>query len=462
LPRFDDKGENYLSVPYNGNVSFLVCRQDLLRTRLPTKDGEAQWKEKLEVLQGRQEAALRQFITAQDEWFEKERKQGDGQWKKEWAYVAKQQNCAKQSAPDKRQEPAPQDEREAARRANTMKKVLSVATWEEVILLCMDGKVDEQDEASARLVIETQTFDSFLCAFLEVFWGCGGELRISPQYEITDVIRTERTLFQAFFLIREMFRLKVIERYSTVEPKQFAERFKDNPNGWLFARHWYSTLVDVLTAQDQPSETVTSNSGPLNLSQKIKPPWSWQPAPEVVWSIQPLPYTQFAAYHEKKPMRPVSCWGEWHLAVLNGTENRTLAIELINHLMGSDAICDRAACCAAIPTVQEFYVRYHDVPCLRLPERGDIVIPTLTYQELRDCIFDVARSRRTIFDYRHCMRELHSVLSLIQHFPEIPIYQPRTPGNQRIAAEPERDLATRILQAVDRIHSLQCQEVLSH
>ena len=210
---------------------------------------------------------------------------------------------------------------------------------------------------------------------------------------------------------------------------------------WLCARHWYSSLVDLLT-----DKTDKGKDGAH---------WTWAPEhKKIQLGIQPLPYSAFAnnterflAEKEKRPvvaLNPVSCWGEWHFVVLNGTENEDLAIEVINHMMSSNAICERAEHCAAVPTVEMFYDRYADVPCLRLPERRDIGLPTMTYQELRDTVFDVAGSRRPIFDYQHCMRELHGVLVLVQ----------------QCALTPER-LANHVLDAVERIHLLQSQGMLS-
>jgi hypothetical protein len=281
-------------------------------------------------------------------------------------------------------------------------------------------------------------------------------LNVNARYEIDNVFRAEKKLFHAFFLLREMFRLGVIEQYSTLDPKKFGKRYpalgkqSSDHKDWLFARHWYSTFVDVLT---DLRETGTG--------------YSWEPGPDVELMIQPLPFSafsvqeltaglgaglespndQFAAQGTATRHPMISCWGEWHFAVLNGTENQALAIEIINHLMSSNAVCERAARCAALPTVEEFYKRYADVPCLRLPEREDVKIQRLTYRQLRDRFFRIAKTRRSVFDYRHCLREIHSVLTLIQHIA---------------TTISDAHLADEVLNAVDRIHLLQYQEMLIH
>lgn len=114
---------------------------------------------------------------------------------------------------------------------------------------------------------------------------------------------------------------------------------------------------------------------------------------------------------------PVSCWGEWHFAILRGTENETLATELINNLMSSQKIYDRAIAGAALPTVDKFYEDYGHIPCINLPDRDDINLPTTTFRELSERIFPIAHSRNAIFDFRHCLRLFHGLLTEIQLNP---------------------------------------------
>ena len=224
----------------------------------------------------------------------------------------------------------------------------------------------------------------------------------------------------------------------------------------LFARHWYSTLVEVLTDKREEikycEKEGTTGIG-LKETQNIKPPWTWQPD-SMQLEIQALPWSDYAVKFYYSQPKQVSCWGEWHFAVLNGSENQELAIELVNHLMSSSAICERAASCAALPTVETFYELYPDVPCLRLPERNDIILPKLTYKELQDHIFEVAGSRRPIFDYQHCMREIHSLLSYVQHIRKV-----KTASDE---IEVAKILAERTIAAVKRIRELNSREMMIH
>ncbi len=328
-----------------------------------------------------------------------------------------------------------------------------------------------------HLVLETQTFDSFLCAFLEFFWSTGIELEISPGYRFLDPDRSselnpgagdqsERSLryrdqlrrnlryrdkslrnvryrrrvgenlFRSLHLLCVMFERRIIEENSTVHVEDFAKRFPPTQDGprkeradWLFARHWYSTLVDNLTARHKETKQ-----------------YLWQPESLKI-KIMPLPYHLGSAIEQgKERLDPVACWGEWHLAVLAGSENEALAVELVNNLMSSRRICERASSCAALPTVEEFYTRYGDEPCLRLPERSDIKLPQTTYNEMRKNIFRHAKSRNQIFDYHHCMRELHAVLSRIQKSP----------------SEAKEKLGELVKEAMKRIERHQFHEMMLH
>ena len=278
------------------------------------------------------------------------------------------------------------------------------ATWESLLLLCTGGHYEAAPDQLLRsdvaepleIVLETQTLDSFLCAFLEVLWGCGGSLQVSATYAIDDLFVTLESLFHAFFLLRELARHRVLERYATLDPLQFSRDYAKQPKQWLAARHWYSTLVDVLTAQRQGAARVGRHR------------YAWTPPEGTRLELAALPYSGFAAARTPHPNRDgVACWGEWHLAVLAGSKtprcrwSSSSFYEQQRHLRACGPN-------AALPTVEAFYERYADLPCLRLPERQDVSLPRLTYKELRDRVFSVARSRTTIFDFRHCMRELHT------------------------------------------------------
>ncbi|MCP5524082.1 MAG: hypothetical protein H7A46_21300 [Verrucomicrobiales bacterium] len=275
-------------------------------------------------------------------------------------------------------------------------------TWEELTAICA--------LKDWSFLLETQTFDSFLCGFLELVWGCAGELHVDRHYRLRQAQTNGLATYQALLLLRLLLEQGIVPKHSTLEASAFGRRFSaardGRPEGgreWAFARHWYSTFVDVLTA-------------------KIDGSYAWQPGSADL-EIAPLPCSlqhYLQTEDKRRATLGVSCWGEWHFTVLRGTENEALAIEFLNNLMSSQKITERALRCAALPTVNAFYEIYKDSACLSLPERADLSLPRMTYGELRQRIFRRARSRADLFDYRHCMRELHGLLERLLNTPDTP------------------------------------------
>jgi hypothetical protein len=134
--------------------------------------------------------------------------------------------------------------------------------------------------------------------------------------------------------------------------------------------------------------------------------------------------------------------------VLRSTENIDLAVEIINNLMSSHKICESAFHCASLPTVEDFYETYGSAKCFNLPERsGTLTLPSTTFKELRRDFMETAVSRSAnTFDYRHCMRELHSVLTQVNCSPDLN----------------DVELSQCVLDAVERIHNLRYQALLLH
>ena len=87
---------------------------------------------------------------------------------------------------------------------------------------------------------------------------------------------------------------------------------------------------------------------------------------------------------------------------------------------------------------------YGDTRCLNIPERRDLGQPNLTFSNLRERFFGNAKSRTQVFDYRHCMREIHGVLEFVHV----------SGGVSSV------DLAVKILDAMRRIRALRDKEVL--
>lgn len=312
-------------------------------------------------------------------------------------------------------------------------------TWEEVIALCELGS----GLLGRRLqfLIETRTFDSFACTMLEVVWSTGKDIRVFPDYSVDKKDEVCAVLFKAYYLLYLMFKKGIIPRDSCLEPEEFAAQSSTAQSEWLFARHWYSTLIDVLTAKRQRA---------VGDHELI-----WKPDPAVRLDIMPIPLF-LLHYADQSPAGGTSaqdeavtevshraCWGEWYLGIMRGTENETLAVDLINNLMSSRKVCDRASSCAALPTVWEFYEMYENARCFNVPERAHKLLPDKTYNDIRK-IFAHAKSRTDIFDFRHCMRELHSVLEYVRI-------------SEKISAG---DLMDKVRKAISRIESLSKKEIL--
>jgi hypothetical protein len=379
------------SVPYNANVSFLVCRTDLLRGLLRAEH-RSQLAARIETLYKREAEVL----GAQAPRFDKGK---------------------------------------VNKLITRLFKTGAPQTWEELIALC-------QTKPGFHFLLETQTFDTFLCTMLEFLWSCGGNLAVRADYQIDEVKETEERLLHAFWLLDLMFREDIVPRDSMLEPVQMAARFpgpliqgQAGSRDWLFARHWHSTFVDTLTKEkDTPTGERTQ--------------FVWEPT-GIALEICEIPIS-LAQYFRDPETPHACCWGEWHLGILAGSENVTLGVNVINNLMSSQKICERAFSCAALPTVEEFYNLYGENRCFNLPERWNLQLPTITFQQMRDRFFRSARFRSQVFDYRHCMRKLYAILQLIHTSPESVV---------RIA-----DLRARVRAALDDetgIESLLRKEVLT-
>lgn len=290
-------------------------------------------------------------------------------------------------------------------------------TWEEIIACYLIKQ--HANNSELHFLIETQTPDSLLSTLLEFIWSCGANLRISPDYSIEAKEDNLVEIFRAFYILALMFQNGIIPANSTLDTVEFAKKYNQsttanetkNPD-WMFARHWYSTLIEILSAQDPNRTNLKFENSEFMWHQEA-----------VKLDIMPIPVS-FANYmNYKENVWHISCWGDWHLAMMNGSENIELGCDLINNIMSSDRVCERAFSNAAVPTVEAFYERYGDSLCFNQPKRKDIELPNWTYNRLRNTLFIHAKSRSQIFDYHHCMRELHSVLEFV-HFSE------RDPGQK--------------------------------
>ncbi|MDQ1255919.1 MAG: hypothetical protein QG656_513 [Candidatus Hydrogenedentes bacterium] len=127
-----------------------------------------------------------------------------------------------------------------------------------------------------------------------------------------------------------------------------------------------------------------------------------------------------------------------------------LAEDVINNLMSSQKIAERAFRGAAIPTVEEFYAMYGKTQCMDILNRaGDIVLPSETWDDFRTMFLAGVRSRTAVFDYRHCLREIHAVIEYVRK-----VAGPNSPT--------QADLKEQISQALNRIQDLGKKQVLEN
>jgi hypothetical protein len=132
-----------------------------------------------------------------------------------------------------------------------------------------------------------------------------------------------------------------------------------------------------------------------------------------------MPIPVSLSYYLEKKGKPnhISCWGDWHWIMTQGTENTELGIDMINNLNSSQKVCERAFQFAALPTVEEFYNMHGYSRCLDLPERryeAPKMLPDISFMELKKIYFKNARSRSQMFDYEHCMLEFHSLFQSLK------------------------------------------------
>jgi hypothetical protein len=131
----------------------------------------------------------------------------------------------------------------------------------------------------------------------------------------------------------------------------------------------------------------------------------------------PMPVTisKYLKCGNSNKVEHCTAWGDWHFGVIKGSENMKLAKEIIDHLMSSRKIIDNAHNNALLPTTEEFYKLYKDARCFSSYKRDNIIMPDTTYREFRYNYFRNAKSRSQIYDYRHCMVELNTILKYIEN-----------------------------------------------
>jgi hypothetical protein len=300
-------------------------------------------------------------------------------------------------------------------------------TWDQVICLSAQQK--------AHFGIETRSFDTLMATFLEIVANCGQELKIDARYRVRDFPNVVVPLLRALHYFRALFATLKTPADQTLDPALYHE----GPGGlkgyghWLFARYWYSTLIDALTA------TGPSRAGAAD-EKTASRTFIWQGGAErPQLEIVQMPRGASSKAH-------YTCSGEWSFALLAGSENVALACDLISNLMGSLKVTERGRHGACLPTVAQFYKRHEAEPCVPRTIRPDMDLPRMTFGTLGETYLGVSTHpevtadegaparpeettnhkhevtgifRQSIFDYRHCAREIFGeLLRLTENRPD--------------------------------------------
>lgn len=375
-----------VSVPYNANISYVVYRKDIL-DKLYAEISNIKYQRKVkEIFDAEMKILTSLAVYERDS---------------EKAKIKHINNSDFYKNNTKRQE----KEVYEAIKELTLDSFAnrSPKTWEEIIALyLLSGKT------KSHFLIEMRRFDTMMTAFLEFFWSFGGDLHVLPDYHIDKPDNTFTELLAAYNLVSLMSYNGIIPQNSTVDTVKLHTNNISKPDDWVFARHWHSTFVDFLTYEKRMEEkevfTITELIGNCEDAQ---------------FEIMPIPTSLFNYVANKQKTKNISCWGDWHFAVMKGSENLNLGIDIINNLMNSNNITERAFSAAELPTVEFFYKLHGDTNCFNMEHVKSKHLPHKTFKQLRNIYFRDAKSRTQIFDFRHTITELGAIFQFA-HFGAFP------------------------------------------
>lgn len=265
-------------------------------------------------------------------------------------------------------------------------------TWEDLATICIEYR---NQRNAYPLLIETQTYDTLLSTALELGWAHGAfwhtEKREGGPEERLRIVFDQGSSFADFVdAIKSLHRWihddQIIPPASSVDPGSYRN------TDWVFARHWYSTWTDYLTARGREGEPLITFPG------------------DAILGVAPIPV--FAAYAAgqggQPPFRHHSAWGEWYLAIHRNSENVELGIDLINNLSTSRKLIDLATQGAALPVIEKVYEMYGETLCFGTDK---------TLNEIRGLFFKDARSRTAFRDFRRVGRILYGTLLAVVSNP---------------------------------------------
>jgi hypothetical protein len=259
--------------------------------------------------------------------------------------------------------------------------VTAPETWDELEEVCLAKKRRKKD--CFPLAIETNTIDSFVATILELFWSHAGgwhTVQSGDNLEIKFLDNhDEKGAIAALERLRQWFAKGLVRQHGTLDPKH-----PTNVGGsadWVFARHWYSTLIEHLAAVPL---------GDLTALGKIR-----------TCGIPIAKDRRFAV--------SASTWGEWCLAVDRGTENRRFAYNLIGNLLSSRKVIRRGIRGAGLPVFEQFYKEFGNARCYGTEK---------TFQQVRDAFFPNAISRARFARYRSVMQKIYAAAFCLMTNPE--------------------------------------------
>ena len=365
--------DSYLSIPYNANVGMFVYRKDIL---------EPFYKK----IFNKENNKARQDYTS-------------------IIFDICQHQCSALGIPNKLE-----------LKSEQLDKLISNSiidlypkTWEEIFAIYQFYRIRDK---KMDLVFDSKTTDTYYSFFLELLWNCGGKLEINADYSIVNEKDTVEKLMQAYYLLGYMYYSGIIPDNSSAQPEAFSQRYNNGKNEWIFARFWYSTFVELINARQNIPE---SSNGENEKFDEGK--FSWNPIKDNKLGLMPMPVTLSKYLETGNPANVEHCtaWGDWHLGVIHGSENLKLAADIINHLMSSRKIVENAYSNAILPTTKDFYTLYKNSRCFSPSKRDKLTLPDTTFKEIRTNYFKYAQSRSQVYDFRHCMVELNTVLKYVEN-----------------------------------------------
>ena len=273
-------------------------------------------------------------------------------------------------------------------------------TWEEMEMICLNLY---ENDSPFRFLIETRTYDTLIATFLEMCWshGCfwktirisSGKNRYRLKIVYKDGSHFDQIINAASRLKRWVHDYKIIPNNSSVDPRPEPQQ------PWVFARHWYSTWIDLCTKKD-PTDT----NNLLVTYDDIAD-----------FGVAQIPISESYFETQKKQNEPEkhhSCSGEWYLALQANSENVELGIDLINNLMSARKVTERAFSGAELPLLEEFYLSHGSIKCPHTDK---------TFKEIRDMFAKDSQDRSVFAQYRWVGRNLNAAIHTILTDPNISI-----------------------------------------